>query len=274
MSARRWAYAALIAVPLVFALAGPVLARTAPADRAMPFGPSEWSPLGTDRLGRDVLAAALTGGQTFLLTGLLTVFGAYAVGFAIGVAAAAAPRVWLDDLLMRPIDVLLCIPSLLIIMVAALRGRGSAVAIACAIGLALVAPIARFVRAAAAGVVHGPVMDALRMQGQGRSFRYGNYAVREMARPLAADLGVRFTAAVYFLASANFLGLGFDTTSTDWAVSVAANKDALLIAPWSVVLPAALIVLLVVGTNLLVDDLLADPRAVAAADLRRAGRHG
>ena len=92
--------------------------------------------------------------------------------------------------------------------------------------------------------------------------------------PIAADLGVRFTAAVYFLASANFLGLGFDTTSTDWAVSVAANKDALLIAPWAVALPGALIVLLVVGTNLLVDDLLADPRAAAAADLRRVGRYG
>ncbi|NUS92190.1 MAG: ABC transporter permease subunit [Nocardia sp.] len=271
MTPRRWSYSVLVAVPLIFALAGPLLARSAPAGRAAPFGPSQWSPLGTDRLGRDVLAAALTGGQNFLLTALLTVLGAYSAGLLIGVAAAAAPRVWLDELLMRPIDVLLCVPSLLIIMVAALRTQGSAPAIAGAIGLALLAPIARFVRMAAAGVVHGPVMDALRMQGRGRAFRYGRYATREMARPIAADLGVRFTAAVYFLASANFLGLGFDTTSTDWAVSVAANKDALLIAPWAVALPAALIVSLVVGTNLLVDDLLADPRAVAAGDLRRAG---
>ncbi|MFI5717285.1 ABC transporter permease [Nocardia sp. NPDC051750] len=272
MTARRWIYAALVAVPLLFALAGPLLARGAPGERSIPFGPSPWSPFGTDRLGRDVLAAALTGGQTFLVTGLVTVLGAYLVGFFIGVAAAAATRAWLDDLLMRPVDVLLCIPSLLIIMVAALHTRGSAVAIACAIGLALVAPIARFVRMAAAGVVHGPVMDALRMQGESRAYRYGRYAVRETARPLAADFGVRFTAAVYFLASANFLGLGFDTTSTDWAVSVAANKDALMIAPWSVVLPGALIVLLVVGTNLLVDDLLSDPRSIAAAGARRTGR--
>ncbi|MGW5388003.1 ABC transporter permease [Nocardia sp. NPDC003963] len=273
MNPRRWLYSVLVAIPLLFALAGPLLARSAPAGRAAPFGPSQWSPLGTDRLGRDVLAAALTGGHGFLLTGLLTVLGAYAVGFLLGVAAAAAPRVWLDELLMRPVDVLLCVPSLLIIMVAAVRTQGSAVAIAGAIGLALLAPITRFVRAAASGVVYGPVMDALRMQGQSRTFRYGRYAVQEMARPIAADFGVRFTAAIYFLASANFLGLGFDTTSTDWAVSVAANKDALLIAPWAVLLPGALIVLLVVGTNLLVDDLLADPRAVAAANLRGGGRY-
>lgn len=269
MTARRWVYAAFIAVPLLFALAGPVLARGAPAGRLVPFGPSPWSPFGTDRLGRDVLAAALTGGQTFLTVGLLTVLGAYFAGFLIGVSAAAAPRRWLDDLLMRPVDVLLCIPALLLIMVAALRTQGSAVAIACAIGFALVAPIARFVRMAAAGIVHGPVMDALRMQGESRGYRYGRYAVRAMARPVAADVGVRFTAAVYFLASANFLGLGFDTTSTDWAVSVAANKDALMIAPWSVVLPGALIVLLAMGTNLLVDDLLSDPRTRAVAGARR-----
>lgn len=291
MTAWRCMYAAFIAVPLLFAVAGPVLARGAPEDRSAPFGPSPWSPFGTDRLGRDVLAAALTGGQTFLVVGLLTVLGAHLTGFLIGVSAAAAPRRWLDDLLMRPVDVLLCLPALLLIMVAALRTQGSAAAIACAIGLALVAPIARFVRMAAAGVVHGPVMDALRMQGESRGYRYGRYAVRAMARPLAADMGVRFTAAVYFLASANFLGLGFDTTSTDWAVSVAANKDALMIAPWAVLLPAALIVLLAVGTNLLADDLLSDPRTRAATGtrthrpaappgvahsrrLRRMGRHG
>ncbi|MEV5649726.1 ABC transporter permease subunit [Nocardia sp. NPDC052254] len=261
---RRWAGVVAVVVPLLFAVAGPLLATSAPAERAAPFGPSSWSPLGTDRFGRDVLAAALTGGRTFLLVAALTVLGAYAVGFVIGVAAAAAPRRWLEELLMRPMDVLLCLPSLLIVMVAALRTRGSAVAIACAIGVALVAPIARFVRMAARGVVHGPVMDALRMQGEGRTYRYGGYAARELARPLAADMGVRFTAAVYFLASANFLGLGFDTTSTDWAVSVAANKDALTIAPWSVVLPAGLIVLLVVGINLVCDEWLADPATVAA----------
>ena len=153
-------------------------------------------------------------------------------------------------------------------------GRGSAVAIACAVGLALLAPITRFVRMAARDVVQGPVMEALRLQGQGPLHRYVRYAGRAMARPIAADLGVRLTAAIYFLASANFLGLGLDTTSTDWAVSVAANKDGLTIAPWSVFLPAALIVMLVLGVNLLWDALLADPRTLAASDARRTARDG
>lgn len=269
----RWIYLTLIAIPVLFAVVGPFLAELGPVDKQVPFGPSTWSPFGTDRLGRDVLVTALDGGRTLIVTTVLTVLSAYVAGFLMGMAAAAAPKSWLEDLIMRPIDVLLCMPSVLIIIVAALHSNGSAVAIACAVGLALLAPITRFVRMAARPVVHSPVMDALRMQGESRFNRYGRYAAREIARPIAADLGVRITATVYFLSSANFLGIGFDTTSTDWAVSVAANKEALTLAPWSVLLPATLIVLLVVGTNLLWDDLLADPRMLAAQDAVRAARN-
>lgn len=273
-SITRWLAGVLLAVPLLFAFLGPFLEPLAPQGNQAPFGTSNWSPFGTDRLGRDVLAAAMQGGHSLILVTLATVLCAYAAGFLLGVLAAAAPRPWLEDLLMRPIDVLLCLPSLLIIIVAAVRTNGSALAVACAVGLTLLAPITRFVRMAARGIVQGPVMDALRMQGEGRYQRYVRYAAARLARPIAADLGVRITATIYLLASANFLGLGFDTTSPDWAVSVSANKDGIAVAPWSVFLPAALIVMLVVGINLLWDSLLADPRAIAAADAVRGSSDG
>ncbi|WP_328608912.1 ABC transporter permease [Amycolatopsis sp. NBC_00345] len=272
MTAKRALFSVLVAVPVLFALAGPWLADLAPPGRQAPFGPSAWSPFGTDRLGRDVLAAALQGGRTLLVVTAVTVLCAYAIGFTVGLLAAAAPKPWLEDLLMRPLDVLLCLPSLLIIIVAAVRTSGSTVAVAAAVGLALVAPIARFVRMAARAVVQDPVMDALRMQGESRWHRYGRYAARELARPVAADFGVRVAAAIYFLSSANFLGLGFDPASADWAVTVAANRDGLAEAPWSVFLPGGLIAALVVGLNLLWDDLLADPRALAVRDALRAAR--
>lgn len=262
--------AAMVAVPLAAALVGPIIAGYAPSTPQAPFGPSTWSPFGTDRLGRDVLAAALSGGRPLVLTAVLTVAAAYVVGFSIGIAAAAARRSWVEDLIMRPIDVLLCLPGLLIVMVAALRSDGSGVAIAAAVGFILVAPIARFVRMAGRSVVHSPVMEALRMQGAGPHERYAGYALRHLARPVAGDLGIRFVAAIYVLASANFLGIGFDTTSTDWAVSVAANNDGLSTAPWSVYLPAALVVSLILGLNLWCDAILSDPTRKA---LRRT-EHG
>lgn len=251
--------AALVVIPLTVALIGPLIAQHAPDQPQSPFGPSTWSWFGTDRLGRDVLAAALTGGRPLVVTAVITVTAAYTIGFALGIAAAAARRPWIDDLIMRPIDVLLCLPALLIVMVAALRSDGSGVAVAFAVGFVLIGPITRFVRMTARSTVRSAAMEALRMQGAGAAERYGGYALRQLARPVAADIGVRLVAAIYVMAAANFIGIGFDTTSTDWAVAVAANKDGLTIAPWSVYLPAALIISLVLGLNLCCDVLLADP---------------
>ncbi|NLU84844.1 ABC transporter permease subunit [Rhodococcus sp. HNM0569] len=246
----------LVAIPLVVALCGPWLASSAPSTSQPPFGPSTWSPFGTDRLGRDVLAAALEGGRPLVVTTVVTVLVAYLVGAIAGLAAAATTRHWVEDLVMRPLDVVLCLPSLLVVLVVALRTDGSRVAIAVAVGATLVPPIARFVRMAARGVVQSPAMETLRLQGVGATRRYAGHARRRLARPVAADVGVRLVAALYVLASANFLGIGFDTTSTDWAVSVAANKDGLFVAPWSVALPAGLVVSLVLGVNLLLDEQL------------------
>ncbi|MDZ7885554.1 MAG: hypothetical protein U5N53_22870 [Mycobacterium sp.] len=75
--------AAMVAVPLAVALIGPYVARFAPQEPQSPFGPSTWSWFGTDRLGRDVLAAALTGGRPLIVTAAITVVGAYTIRFAL-----------------------------------------------------------------------------------------------------------------------------------------------------------------------------------------------
>jgi peptide/nickel transport system permease protein len=268
----RVSAAALVVVPLTVALIGPLIAQHAPGRPQAPFGPSTWSWFGTDRLGRDVLAAALTGGRPLIVTAVLTVAAAYTIGFALGMAAAAASRPWIDELIMRPIDVLLCLPALLVVMIAALRSDGSGVAVAFAVGFVLIAPITRFVRMTARSTVRSPAMEALRMLGARTVERYAGYALRQLARPVAADFGVRLVAAVFVMAAANFIGIGFDTTSTDWAVAVAANKDGLAIAPWSVYLPAALIISLVLGLNLWCDVLLADPARMALRRVSNAAR--
>src|SRR5687767_5200758 len=109
------AAAALVVVPLAVALIGPLIAQYAPDQPQAAFGPSTWSWFGTDRLGRDVLAAALTGGRPLITTAAVTETAAYAIGFASGMAASATRRRWVDELIMRPIDVLLCLPALLIV---------------------------------------------------------------------------------------------------------------------------------------------------------------
>ncbi|WP_245555688.1 ABC transporter permease subunit [Gordonia soli] len=249
-----------MAIPLCMVAIGPWLARSAPSVSQAPFGPSTWSPFGTDRLGRDVLAAALEGGRPLVVTTGVTVAIAYLIGATIGMVAASTTRPVVEDLVMRPVDVLLCVPSLLVVLVVALRTDGSRVAIAAAVAAVLIPPIARFIRMAARNVVQSPAMETLRLQGVGAVERYAGFGRRRLAGPIAADVGVRLIAALYILSSANFLGIGFDTTSTDWAVAVAANKEGLFVAPWSVYLPALLIISLALGTNLMLDEQLARRR--------------
>lgn len=267
--------ALLVVVPVAVALLGPFLAPAFSTDgRLAPFAASPASPFGTDRLGRDVLFVALSGGHSLLLTAAVTVGWAYAAGFALGMCAAATRRRWLTELIVRPLDVLLCLPTLVIVMVVALRSQGSAVAVSAAVGFCLVAPIARFVRTTAARYVHDPVTDALRLQRAGWRRIHVAYVGRRMLRPIAADVGARLSAALYIVAAANFLGLGFDIASPDWAVSVSTNRDGLSIAPWSVMLPAALIVSLVLGLNMFWDALFERRDSAATARPGRAARVG
>nr|BFF04279.1 hypothetical protein GCM10020241_59540 [Streptoalloteichus tenebrarius] len=76
-------------------------------------------------------------------------------------------------------------------------------------------------------------------------------------RTLAADLGTRFTGALYLVASASFLGVGVPPDASDWAVMVDRNRPGLFVQPWAVLAPALLIVALSVGVNLLFDRALA-----------------
>ncbi|MEK8173629.1 ABC transporter permease subunit [Streptomyces sp. M19] len=149
---------------------------------------------------------------------------------------------------------------------------------------ALNAPVvARLVRAAALDAASGPAAEAMRMQGESSARVVFGHIGRAALPAAAADVGTRVSTAVFTVAAANFLGLGLEPTSPDWGVTIAASREALLVQPWAVCAPAALLVLFTVGLNLLSDALLkryADPGAEpdsgpdTAAGRPAEGRHG
>jgi len=248
MRTRRGAGIVLMAVPLLLALLGPWLAG-APEPRGVSFAAAP--PLGTDFVGRDVWEQVLLGGHSVVLVSTLATALAYAAGVPLGMAAALAGRRWVDELLMRPLDVLLAIPSLLLlIMLAALFSPGPAalVVIVALIGLPEVVRISRVAALEAAG---STAMEALRLQGE--TWRRLAYAGRSMLTTLAADVGVRLVGALYLVASASFLGVGLAPDADDWAVMVDRNRTGMFLQPWAVVVPALLIVALSVGLNLTFD---------------------
>ncbi|MGC0374203.1 ABC transporter permease [Streptomyces sp. SAI-229] len=245
----------IVAVPLVLALFGPVFAGE-PGARAVSFtlGGGHW--LGTDFVGRDVWRQVLHGGRPVVLTALAATALAYLVALPVGLVSALTRLRWLEELLMRPLDVLLAVPSLLLILLAATVFSPGAVGLALLVALANVPDAARLVRAAAAEAAARPAVEALRMQGETWWRTAVGYVGRSMLRTLAADAGTRLTGVLYLVATAAFLGVGVAPDAADWAVMVDRNRTGLFVQPWAVVVPAVLIVALTTGTNLLFDAAL------------------
>jgi peptide/nickel transport system permease protein len=260
---RRWervVIGALIAVPVGLALLGPVLVRFADADRRQPFDAAAPWP-GTDYLGAPVLVGLFEGGWSIILIALAATVAAYAAGVPLGVLAASTRRRWLDEVLMRPFDLLLAIPSLLLMLLLASIAPPTAWMLVAIVAIVNLPDVARIVRAAALEAAHRPAVEAMWLQGE-RGWRIAAcYTTRSILPTLAADAGVRLVGAFYLVAAASFLGVGAGPESGDWAVMVDVNRGGIFLSPWGVVVPAALLVSLSVGLNLLFDRLLARTRA-------------
>ncbi|MEV8310286.1 ABC transporter permease subunit [Streptomyces flavidovirens] len=252
----RFALGALIVgVPLALALLGPLFAGD-PGPRAASFTLDGGHWLGTDFVGRDVWWQVLLGGRSVVLVALAATVLAYLVALPVGLAGALTHRTWLEELLMRPLDVLLAVPSLLMILLVASVFTPGAVGLALLVALVNIPDAARIVHAAAAEAASRPAVEALRMQGETWWRTAVGYVGRSVARTLAADAGVRLTGVLYLVATAAFLGVGVEPDAADWAVMVDRNRTGLFVQPWAVVVPALLIVALTMGGNLLVDAVL------------------
>lgn len=244
----------LLAVPLLLALAGPALVgdgtnRTRPFDQA--------GLLGTDFVGRDVTGQILLGGRSVVAVAAAATALAYLVGVPVGLFAALTRRRWLDEVLMRPLDLLLAVPSLLLLILLAATAPRGPVTLVVIVAVIALPEIARITRAAALPLAHGPAMEAMRLYRETWWRRAVGYVARGIRRVLLADAGIRFIGAVYLVATASFLGIGVAPDAADWAVMVDRNRAGIFLQPWAVVVPAALLVALAVGVNLVTDHLLA-----------------
>ncbi|MFF7590370.1 ABC transporter permease [Kitasatospora purpeofusca] len=246
---------ALLAVPLLLALLGPELAGPA-GPRGVSFMPGEGHRLGTDFTGRDVWRQVLLGGRSVVLVALAATGLTYAVAVPLGLAAALTARGWLEEALMRPLDVVIAMPSLLLVLISAAVLSPGFVGLSLLVALVAVPDAARVVHAAAVEIAGRPAVEAMRMHGESWVRIALGYTVRSMRRTLAADAGTRLVGALYLVSTAAFLGVGVQPDAADWAVMVDRNRPGLDLQPFAVVVPAALIAALAMGANLLLDAAL------------------
>ncbi|MCX5381480.1 ABC transporter permease [Streptomyces sp. NBC_00091] len=245
----------LIGLPVLLALVGPFVAGPA-GPRSVSFASGDGHWLGTDFSGRDVWQQVLLGGRSVVLVAIAATALAYLVAIPLGLTAALTRRTWLEEALMRPLDVVIAVPSLLLVLLVAATLTPGPAGLTVLVGLAAVPDAARVIHAAAVEISSRPAVEALRMQGESWWRTAIGYVARSMRRTLAADAGIRLTGALYLVATAAFLGVGIQPDAADWAVMVDRNRTGLFLQPWAVVVPALLIAALSMGTNLLFDAAL------------------
>jgi peptide/nickel transport system permease protein len=229
------------------------------ADRLLPPSAAHW--LGTDSYGRDVLTRMLYGARVSLAVGLVAVTIYIVIGMAVG-ATAAYYGGWVDAVLMRLVDVLLCIPTFfLILMVVAFVGP-SILNIMVIIGLTSWTDVARLVRGEVLSLKNREFIQAVRVIGASDGRIILLHLIPNALGPVlvVATLGVG--GAILVESSLSFLGLGVQPPDPSWGNMLLEGKDHLTDAWWLVTFPGLAIFFTVLGYNLLGEGLrdLLDPR--------------
>jgi peptide/nickel transport system permease protein len=215
-----------------------------------------------------VLSRVLYGGRSVLgLAAAATALG-YLLGLTIGLVAGYN-RSLVDPILMRTVDVMLAFPPLLFLLVL-IAGTGSSVAVLI-IGVAVVqAPqISRIVRTATLEVSVRGYVEAAVARGERAPAVIVREVLPNILGPVLVDAGLRFTYSILIIASVNFLGLGLQPPSSDWARMIGENRAYISENPMSVLGPAAMIAILTIGVNLTGDAIA---RSLGRSDVPRATR--
>jgi peptide/nickel transport system permease protein len=256
---------ALLALVLVPALAAPWLpladpTLTEPARRMLPAG-TPGHLLGTDALGRDLLARLVWGARSSFAVGLLATAAAALVGAVIGIAAGFFGRLT-DALLMRGIDVLMAFPYLLLALaIVAALGPGLTNAML-AIAVANVPFFARAVRGAVLDIRHQEYIDAARLGGHRGPWIIAVEVLPNLVPTVLLLMTTTLGWMVLETAGLSFLGLGAQPPRADLGSMLGEGREFLTTYPRVALLPGLVILVLVAGINLLGDavrDLL-DPR--------------
>ena len=262
----RMAMTGLILVLVLFAVAlfAPWLAPYDPLsinlqEVLMPPSPAHY--LGTDTLGRDVLSRIIFGARISLLVGFVAVGIATLIGLFIG-ALAGYYGGWVDLALMRLVDLMLCFPTLfLILAVIALLGP-SIWNIMAVIGFTGWMGVARLVRAEFLSLREREFVTAARALGAGDTRLILRHILPNALTPvmISATLGV--AGAILTESALSFLGLGVMPPTPSWGNILTAGKDNIEIAWWLSVFPGLAILVTVMSYNLLGEGIreAIDPR--------------
>jgi peptide/nickel transport system permease protein len=256
-----WIPVGIVGVFMLVAVLAPLLSPADPYEQSLRnrFRPPAWEargswahPLGTDRLGRDMLTRIMYGARVSLAVGLLAVFLAGAVGAAVGlVAGYYGGRV--DAALMRITDATLSFPVILLALILAVTVGPSFLNVVIAISVILWARYARVIRGEVLSLMERDFIAQARIAGAGA----WRIITRHLAPNTLNTLVVLVTLQVGYViiveAALSFLGAGIPPPTPAWGSMIAEGRDFVTSAWWVSFLPGLAILLVVLAFNLLGD---------------------
>ena len=236
--------------------------RTSPTISAS--GPGDY-PFGTDYLGRDVFSRVILGAASIFRVAGLGTLVAVAIGTLVGLVIGYQGGL-LDEIVGRVIDALLALPALLIALVilGVIRNleyeQGSWQdtladnSVLLVIALVYVPIVARVVRSATLDIKTRTFIQAAQLRGESRLYIVLREIFPSVIPALVVEASLRFSYAIFLVASLGFLGVAARPPSPDWGLMVNENGGGIYkLTPWALEYPAGAIALLVVGVNLMSD---------------------
>src|SRR5450631_4527710 len=244
----------LAGLVVAVAVIGPLVTPQSPeALLTFPFAkPSGRFPLGADFLGRDVLSRVLDGGWLLLLMAVSATVLGIAAGTAAGVSAAYL-RGRTDGLIMRTVDVILAFPQLVFALLLLSILGAKLWLIVLAVGLTHAPAVARVLRSATLDISERDYVKVAELQGMRPAAVMAKEILPSLSTPLMVEAGLRLTYSIIIMAGLAFLGFGQPPPAPNWGTMINENRAGLALNPWAVIIPAVVIALFTIGTNILTD---------------------
>ncbi len=223
-------------------------------DFDMMESPSLRHPLGTDDLGRDLLSRLIQGTQISLFVGFSTVTIALVIGGFLGIAAGYYGG-WLDNIIMRYIDLQWAFPNFIIaVYLVAVFGAGL-LNIIIAVSLAFVDDFARIARGMVLSIKQEQYVAAARTNGASDFRIMWRHILPNASAPLIVQGTVSIAYAILAEASLSFLGLGVEVDTPTWGLILSEARSFISRAWWLGVFPGVAIMITVLSVNFLGDAL-------------------
>jgi peptide/nickel transport system permease protein len=256
--------ATVLVLVVLMALVAPLIAPYDPLKQDLAnilLPPSAAHLLGTDNLGRDIVARVVYGSRVSLIAGLASVALAVVTGSLLGLAAGFAGGM-LDSLVMRLVDAVLSFPGLVLALaLGAVMGAGL-LGVVIALGVVYTPTFARLMRGQVLSIREREFVHAARVIGAPGWRIVAQHVLPNVATPIVIQASLSIAFAILAEASLSFLGLGVPPPEPSWGGMINQGRGYLQQAPWIVFGPGAALFVTVLGLNFVGDAIrdALDPR--------------